>query len=196
MTYLRATVSYSLASGQLGQNVFGVSTGSAPTFPAYGDSLAAHLRGLWATYIKPYMPTLVKLVQIAIHEYVEGEGWVPRHEVAYNEAGTATGDPLPAQVSALVTHGGGTLGRRGKKYVPATTEAHCNNGTLSTAFLGALAAWGAALVLPATLGGVITTFGFFSMSGNVIEVWNAYNGFVRVPSLAVTQRRRRLGYGA
>ena len=196
MAYFRATVSYSLASGQLGQNVFGVSTASAPSFPTYGENLAAHLRNLWATYIKPYMPTLVKLVQIAVHEYVEGEGWVPRFEKAYTEAGTATGDPLPAQVAALVTHGGGTLGRRGKKFVPATTETHCNNGTLSTAFLAALAAWGAALVLPASLGGVVTTFGFFSMSGNVIETWNPYNGFVRVPSLAVTQRRRRLGYGA
>lgn len=196
MAYYRATVSYQLASGQLGQNVFGLSTASAPSFPSYGDTLAAWLRSAWAVYIKPYMPTIVKLVGIAIHEYVEGEGWVSRHSVAYNEAGTATGDPLPAQVAALVTHGGGTLGRRGKKYIPATTETHCNNGTFSNAFLLALAQWGASFTIPVTLGGILTTFGFFTMAGNVVEVFHAYNGFVRVPSLAVTQRRRRLGYGA
>ena len=196
MAYYKLTMNFAMPSQQLAQNVFVASSTVPWSFPANGNTIAAWLMGLWQTYIRPYMPGAQKLVAILIHEYVVGEGWVARHEVSYNLAGTGTGEALPPQVAQLITFGGGSMGRRGKKYIPATTEAWCNNGALISTFLTSLANFGVSLANVTSVSGVFCKMGFATMTGDVLTLFHPYNGFVRVPVYTVTQRRRRLGSGS
>jgi len=195
MQYLKLTMSFAMPSGQLAQNVYVVRSSVPWTFPSSAATVVTWLVGMWTTYLRPWLPTALRLISVLVHEYVPGEGWQPRYEASYSLAGTGSGEPLPPQVSQLITFGGGDMGRRGKKYIPATTETYQNNGQLSTGFVTALANFGAQLANVSSTGGVFVKFGFATMNGNVLTLFHPFNGFVRVPLLTVTQRRRRLGSG-
>jgi hypothetical protein len=106
--------------------------------PTQLANLAAALKTWWQTYLKVQQHSSLSLQRIYIAEEKEGGLYA---SVTVNEAGTVTGDSMPASVAQVVTFSGGIRGRafRGRTYVPGMGEASALGNETNPTYVGALA---------------------------------------------------------
>lgn len=108
---------------------------------------------------------------------------------------TLQSEPLPPQVSPMMFFPTPKPRVQGRLYLPPTTEAHQNSGTLSSTIVTAMTNFGVALL------GDPITFSAGVMTGHYV-VYNRnadtyqYPSGVVIPATTRTQRRRRRGVGS
>lgn len=189
---VRITCKWTFRSGDV-QNVYHmrVDTTGPVDNEDFLDEIAADMDSMYDD-VHTYIANDVTYDTIEVYN-VTGEEYIGETDWPVKTVGAASGDVLPAQVSALALFNTATLRSQGRKFLPPMTESNTNAyGEVEATTLTAIASFIADVLLQKS--GVNWTGHMGNYNYDLIRFAQWISGVAR--DIFATQRRRYAGSGS
>lgn len=190
---------FQLAGGQGAQNVWHVALDGVGTEEANAEAYLEWLATVMWPVLDFIVSQLARLIAIELWQLVDSEYQQVAVRVV-NQAGTATGDPVPPAVALLVQQKVSGGGKNGSKYLPGLNEPSWLGSVWNSTAVSVAAAFMLPMSTPqeVTVGGVTIDFNHGvarqPIPGGAIG-FVPFSGDIVVDLEPGSQRRRRRGVG-